>query len=221
MVRPYFSAGRLWFAGKPYALMLALGLCACILAANPSSTHERGNAQAPPAALKVSIACDVDRGCGGGVSSHVIRQDAEAQLRGAGVTVSNIHNAELAIDVYCAAISPGSRGSAVVIRQCLNFSELTPSTHGGATFTSSWRKCESFTCRGAKCESLSRSGLHALVDTFLKDTQERFQPTLQRIVLPVEAPHPVDGRIAFYSLYIMTCVTVLVYWQCRYLRHRL
>lgn len=119
----------------------------------------------------------------------------------------------------------------MVLQECVGFSELAPSNYGKAMFATTWRKCQSFTCRGAGCEPLVRSGLYTIIDTFFSDFQQRnFRKDLpipqigsqpQAIVTPAEAPQPVDGSSAFYLLYITTCVTVLVYWQCREYRHRL
>jgi hypothetical protein len=175
----------------------------------------------------------VAQGCGATIPPSAIQHDAESQLRGVGVTVSNIHNAQLATDVYCAAITPGSRSTAVVVQECLGFSELVPapSNHGRATFATTFRDCQSFKCRGAQCEPLARSRLHTLINSFLSDFQQRnsrnaypasqIQPQPQANVIPGEASGRVAGSSVFYLLYIMTCVTVLVYWQYREHQYRL
>jgi hypothetical protein len=220
------------FSSKPCAL--GLGLCLCILPVHTSFGQERGKPLIPLAApLRMSVASDVAQDCGVTIPPSVIQQDAEAQLRDVGVTVSNIHNAQLAIDVYCAAVTPGSRSTTVVVQECLGFSELIParSNHGRAMFATKWRNCQSFRCGGAKCESLVRSGLHTLINTALIDFQERnsrndlpipqIRPQPQASVIPGEAPRRGVGRSVFYLLYIVTCVTVLVYWQCREHQYRL
>jgi hypothetical protein len=121
------------------------------------------------------VASSVAQGCGATIPPSVIQQDAEAQLRGVGIIVSSIHNAQLAIDVYCAPVTPGSRSTAVVIRECLDFSEVVPApaNHGRPMSATTFRNCQSLVCRGAKCEPLVRSGLHTLLNPFLKDLQDR------------------------------------------------
>src|SRR5258708_5661916 len=222
------------FGSKPCALVLGLRLWLCILPVQTSFGQERAKSLIPLAApVRMSVAFNVAQGCGATIPPSAIQQGAEAQLHGLGVTVSNIHNAQLAIDVYCAAITPGSRSTAVVVQECIGFSELVPapSNHGRAMFATTFRDCQSFRCRGAKCEPLARSGLHTLINTFLRDFQEpnsrnnfpilQTRPQPQASVIPGEVPQRVLGRSVFYLLYIMTCVTVLVYWRCRERQYRL
>jgi hypothetical protein len=186
---------------KLRVMALELGLSLCILPLHTSFGQERGQPLIPLATpFRISVASNVDERCVGTIRPSVIQQDAEAQLRGVGVTVLGIHNAQLAIDVYCAPVTPGSRKTAVVVRECIDFSEVVPATanHGRAMSATTFRNCQSLVCRGANCESLVGSGLHTLLNPFLKDLQDR-----------------IEGRSVFYLLYIMTCVTVLLYWQCR------
>jgi hypothetical protein len=213
---------------KPRVMALGLGLSLCILPLHTSFGQERSQPLIPLSTpFRISVGSNVAQGCGGTIPPSVIQQDAEAQLRGAGITVSSIHNAQLAIDVYCAPVNPGSRRTVVVIQECLGFSELVPapSNHGRAISTTTFRNCQSLTCRGAKCEPLVRSGLQPLMNPFLKDLQGRnsrndgpvgqIQPQPQTGVIPKEAPQRIERRSLFYLLYIMACFTVLVYWQCR------
>ena len=179
------------------------------------------------------MAFNVAQSCGAAIPPSAVQQDAEAQLRGVGVTVSNIHNAQLAADIYCAAIAPGSRSTAVVVQECLGFNELAPapSNHGRARFATTFRDCQSFKCRGAQCEPLARSRLHTLINAFLSDFEQRnsrnaspapqIEPQRQADVIPGEASSRIAGRSIFYLLYIMTCVTVLAYWQLRGHHYRL
>jgi hypothetical protein len=226
------------FGSKPYVMVLGLGLCT--LPVHDASGQERGKLLAPIAAQpRISVASSVAQGCGATIPPSVIQQDAEAQLRGVGITVSSIHNAQLAIDVYCAPVTPGSRKTAVVIRECLDFSEVVPApaNHARPTSATTFRNCQSLVCRGAKCEPLVRSGLHTLINPFLRDFRDRnsrndspiaqIRPQPQASVIPREAPPRIEGQSAFYVLYvfyllyIMTCVTVFVYWQCRGHQYRL
>jgi hypothetical protein len=222
------------FAATPCILVLGVALCHCMLLVQTSFGQERGKTPLPlTAPLRMSVAFNVAPGCGATIPPSAIQQDAEAQLRGVGVTVSNIHNAQLATDVYCAAITPGSRNTAVVVQECLGFSELhpAPSNRGRAMFATTFRDCQSFKCRGAQCEPLARSRLHTLINTFLSDYKDRnsrdafpapqILPQPEVSVLPGEASGRVAGSSVFYLLYIMTCVTVLVYWQYREHQYRL
>ena len=120
----------------------------------------------------------------------------------------------------------------MVIRECLDFSEVVPApaNHGRPMSATTFRNCQSLMCRGAKCEPLVRSGLHTLLNPFLKDLQDRnsrndrpiaqIEPQPQTGVIPGKLLSASRDRAllsaeVFYLLYIMTCVTVLVYWQCR------
>src|SRR5262245_11566139 len=118
---------------KPRAMVLELGLSLCILPLHTSFGQEHGQPLISLAApFGISVASSVDQRCVGTIRPSVVQQDAEAQLRGVGVTVLGIHNAQLAIEVYCAPVTPGSRKTAVVIRECLDFSEVVPApaNHG-------------------------------------------------------------------------------------------
>ena len=214
--------------GKPRVMALGLGFALCILPLHSSFGQEHGQPLIPIAApFRISVAANVDQRCVGTIRPSVVQQDAETQLRGVGLTMSSIHNGQLAIDIYCAPVTPGSRKTAVVVRECLDFSELVPApaNPGRPMSATTFRNCQSLVCRGAKCESLVGSGLHTLLNPFLKDLQDRnsrndgpiaqIQPRPQTGVIPRDAPRRIEGRSVFYLLYIMTCVTVLIYWQCR------
>jgi hypothetical protein len=218
---------------RVHGLVLGLSLCLYILPLPTSFGQERAKPPIPLAArLRMSVASSVAQGCGATISQSVIQQDAEAQLRGLGVTVSNIHNAQLAIDAYCAAVTPGSRTTAVVVRECLGFSELVPASpnHRRPMFATTSRNCQSFTCKGAKCEPLVHSGLHTLLTLFLRDLRDRtsrndlpipqIQPQSEVIVITGKAPQRVVDHSVFYLLYILTCVTLLFYWRCRRYQYR-
>src|SRR5260370_5894565 len=155
--------------GKPRVTALGLGLSLCILPLHTSFGQERAQPLIPLAApFRISVGSNVAQGCGGTIRPSVIQQDAEAQLRGAGITVSSIHNAQLAIDVYCAPVNPGSRRTAVVIREGLGLSEFVPapSNHARTISTNTFRNCQSFTCSGAKCHPLMRSRPQPLPNPF-------------------------------------------------------
>ena len=218
---------------KPSVMALGLGLSLCILPLHTSFGQERGEPRIPLAApFRIPVASNVDQRCVGTILPSVVQQDAEAQLRGAGVTVSSIHNAQLAVEVYCSPVTPGSQKTAVVIRECLDFSEVVPApaNHGRPMSATTFRNCQSLVCRGAKCEPLVRSGLRTLLNPFLKDLQDRnsrndssiaqIQPQPKTGVIPREAPQRIEERSVFYLLYISTSVTVLLYWQFRKHQYR-
>ena len=222
---------------KPRVMALGLGISLCILPLHTSFGQERGQPLIPLAApFRIPVASNVDQRCVGTIRPSVVQQDAEAQLRGAGVTVSSIHNAQLAIEIYCAPVTPGSRKTSVVIRECLDFSEVVPApaNHGRPTSATTFRNCQSLMCRGAKCEPLVRSGLHTLMNPLLKDLQARNDPAIAQIgpqpqagVIAREAPQRIEGQSAFYVLYIfyllyiMTCVTVLISLPSGYKSNRI
>lgn len=215
-------------------------LCVSVLALGHSVFHipaalgqEPGKTSLPlTAPLRISVASSVARGCGNKIVPEALQQNAEGQLRGVGVAVSSIHNAQLVIDVDCVAVAPRARRAGVAVHQCLGFSELvsTPSNNGKAMLASTWRKCQSYPCTG-NCEPLVRSGQQTLMTAFLSDFQERIPRNLP--ALPQPSPKPAQnspakhspnaiyaapanaGRTVFYFLYIMACFSVMCYWQCR------
>src|SRR5260370_10420502 len=113
------------FGSKRCALVLGLRLWLCILPVQTSFGQERAKSLIPLAApVRMSVAFNVAQGCGATIPPSAIQQGAEAQLRGLGVTVSNIHTAQLAIDVYCAAITPRSLSPPFVVHYVYSISDL-------------------------------------------------------------------------------------------------
>jgi hypothetical protein len=220
---------------KPYLVPVGLGLCltSVRLILVPTSFGQEGDKPLIPGAVPVamSVASNIGRGCGDLVPPSVLQQDVEARLRGLGVTISSVHSAQLAVDVDCVGVGPGTRMSGVAVHQCLGLSEVVsvPSNDGRAMLATTWRQCQSYTCAGAKCKPLARTGLQTLIDSCLGDFQERHlarqggQPphaAKRAAVATVSSAYPetsprMVGRVLFYSLYIMVCVSVMVYWQCR------
>src|SRR6516164_4276329 len=83
-----------------FVLILGLGLC--LFRVPPVSGQSTGS---PLASLRVLVTSNVARGCGGSLSS-AIQEAAAVRLTYVGMTVSNIHNARLSLDLDCAAIAP-------------------------------------------------------------------------------------------------------------------
>jgi hypothetical protein len=174
----------------------------------------------------MAVATKIASTCRDAVAASAISQDAVAQLQSAGVPVSDIHNAELTVDVDCLPLAR-PHGASSAVHQCLGFSEMVaPASNGGrAMLATTWRQCQSYTCSRANCESLLRPGLRTLVDAFLVDSQQRGlslaahaapAAPLSVSINPIErASQRVGGPVIFYSLYLLMCFLVLLYWQMR------
>ncbi len=199
---------------------IALGFAICLapmrvcLAQAPSTPVEWSN-------YRVSVTSKIAGDCRNAVSQSGVTQDAEARLRSAGIAVADVFNAQLAIDLDCVAVSSDPGVNPVAGYECLTFSEMVsvPSTDS-STLASTWRQCQPFKCGRAGCASAARSGLQSMFDGFVKDLWERSARASQALSKPESIPVPKlpDRRLAgaiFYSLYIMACLTLLVYWRFR------
>ena len=119
------------------------------------------------------------------------------------------------------------------------------STQSGAMVATTWRKCQSNRCVGPNCEDLVRSGLHSQLIELLSSFQKhdslsalappQTKPQQQAGVTVEEAARhvklrpfsasystgyaPIPRRMlirnAFYLLYVMNCLGLMVYWQFR------
>jgi len=177
---------------------------------------------------------NVARGCGESITPAAIQQEAAARLRVAGVTVSNIHNAQLTDEVDCVAVTPSVRTSALAVHQCLSFSEVvSASSTNRAMLATTWHNCESYMCAGARCERQAQASLGNLIDAFFKDYSDRFSrsaapavpalpgaegprpPAVAYLASAVTAPEYFVHRVVFFSLYIALCLSILVRWQIR------
>jgi len=192
------------------------------------------------ATLRVSVVANVGRACGAAVSSSAVQRIAADRLSGAGITVSNIHNSQLEMDLDCVTRTPSPRNRGIAVNVCLTFSEplSTVSGNGKTILGSTWKSCQSFACTRAKCDAaLTREDL--LLDALLGDFQERdaagripepmphpptaglapprtpAAATAPRVYSYVPAPDHTRGRQLFYATYIMTCLSLFVYWQFR------
>jgi hypothetical protein len=228
-------------AARVLGFVLILDLSVCICPVQSASGQSSGNALA---SLRVSVASNVGRGCGEGIVPTAVREAAAARLAYVGITVSNIHNARLSMDLDCVAPPPARRNKAMAVQECLTFSEFVsaPSNEARPMLTSTWRRCRSYTC-DLKCEVSKRYGAQ-LMGEFLGDLWER-NPTDRmspqqsrsesenraaaqqsissqstRVMassnpLQDTSPPGITARIVIFGGYILTCISVLVYWQFR------
>jgi len=190
--------------------------------------------------LRIAVGVHAISACGDSLAPAAVRDSAAARLTAAGITVSNIHTGRLDIDFDCVGVAPNVRSSAMVVHQCLSYSELVsaPSNANKSILAATWRQCESYTCSRSNCTASARySG--QLLDAFLSqlpeqtalDTAPHPAPPVPKPVQPpakVLAPRhsatalipPVPHRSGpagslVYAGIIMNCLCVLVYWQIR------
>lgn len=171
----------------------------------PALTHAANS-------LRVSFAPTVTPACGPWVDSEDIRQAATGRLRAAGITVSTIHTAVLALDLTCVTVAPDAHRNTLAVDECLTFSEFVaaPSKQNRATLAPTWRQCQSYTCKRSNCEPVTASS-NQLIDQFVGEIRERaaIPP-----VTTASASASVDiayTRLVFFGAYILTCLTLLVY----------
>jgi len=211
---------------------LAVGAVIC-LAVTHSAVAQNSTAQP----LRLAVASEFGKACGGAFAPSATRQQIENRLRGAGLTVSNVHTELLSIDVDCVALGSGARTGSTAVHGCLGFSELVSTTSHtrGAALAGTWRKCQSFVCTRGNCDPPLRAGVNGLVNEFLAafETRVRAVPNSpDPAPVPVPAPAPVSvpavayamaqvtvvssrGLLLFYSVYILACMSVLLYWHFR------
>jgi hypothetical protein len=153
-----------------YGFVLILGLGVCIFLLPSASGQSSGK---PLASLRFLVTSNVGRGCGGGILPSAIREAAVARLAYVGITMSNIHNARLSLELECMAIAP-IRNKTIAVQECLTFSEFvsTPSNEVRPMFTSTWRRCRSYTC-DRKCETAPEHYEARLMGDFLGDLWKR------------------------------------------------
>jgi hypothetical protein len=176
--------------------------------------------------LRVQVVSKVTRGCGAIIQPAGMQSHAEGLLKPAGITVSNIYNSQLAVNTDCVPLRLETDTPGMAVSQCLTFLEVgAPSAAERRTgLTTKWRKCESLKCSRSKCEALVHSRLDILVNMFLAEVRMPMQAPLASVIAPPIKPspsHPVRvspprvlGTI-FYSLHILFCLVVFLYWQLR------
>lgn len=224
---------RKLFAG---ALGLAISGSVCVGQQRPISA----TISAP---LRISVASNVDQGCRNGILAATMQDNTEARLRAAGIAVSQIHNAQLTVDIDCVAVGHSQR-SAAAIHQCLSLAEVMAASAdpGRTALATTWRNCQSYTCSGAACQLSARSRMNVLMDLFLDYFHDRFRkrdataavtPNRQSVhptgtpsrssvssgrppeFSDIPKPAGPRGKVIFYSIYMMACFSVLLYWQFR------
>jgi hypothetical protein len=166
------------------------------------------------------VSSGIGRGCGGGIAPTKLQDAATARLAYVGITVSNVHNATLSMDLDCRPVTPGGNPLRAV-EECLTFSEFVsaPSKDGKPTLASTWHKCRSYSC-DRKCEE-SKHYTAQLVGEFLGDLWERspVSPNPAPVMAPSTAAQEkgpgTTVRVAIFGGYILNCISVLVYWQLR------
>jgi hypothetical protein len=230
-------------AARVCGFVLVLGLGVCVFLARSAAGQDAGKAPAPlrasvasnvgrgcggsvaPAAIQEAVAA---RLTAGGI---VVSKVHNAKL-------------SLDVDCAAPAPNSHKRTMAVQECLTLFELASAPSKEGKATLASTWRKCQSYTCNRPKCEVSERYGAQ-LMEEFLNDfrerssgdqvsrAQSRSQPNsgvaaVQSISAAQAAPRvgpcsfqhstdtPVDTvRVVIYAAYILTCISVFVYWQFR------
>ena len=123
------------------------------------------------------------------------------------------------MDLDCVGLEGGARATAIAVHQCLAFSEvLSTARKDKPILASTWRNCRSYTCRGGKCDSEASSAAGALIGAFLNELQHRTQAEATLFVPVIEYIPPPRRNVEqfiFYTVFIMACLSVLVYWQWR------
>lgn len=201
---------------------------ALLLALYAGSAQDRRPARPPSPAtesLRFSIASRVATTCGSVFSPSVIRGYVDARVRRAGITVSSVHTSQLAAETDCVPRGPRAGDSGIAVEQCLGYSELVsaPAPKTGVGLANTWRKCQSFVCASGRCESSMRAGLNVLMNSFFADF-EKTRAASALTVRPIEVHAPASAQntgatiratAAFYFLYILACIILLLYWQFR------
>ena len=178
----------------------------------------------------MSAALQIAPACGANFPSAVLQQDMEDQLRDGSIAVSHVHIAGLATDIGCQAA--GAR--ALSVQQCLSLSQgvFDASAANGQHFATTWRNCQSYTCR-QYCVEIARSTQRTLIRQLIpiiraliaKSQATVSHPALElhradvaaiRVAYPAASKPMLKPNVIFYSLYILTCMALLLRWQwCR------
>ena len=217
-------------------VFLAVGAVIC-LAVTHSAVAQNSPSASAAQPLRLAVASEFGKACGGAFAPSATRQQIENRLRSAGLTVSNVHTELLSIDVDCVALGSGARTGSTAVHECLEFSELvsTASHTRGAALASTWRKCQSFVCSRGNCDPPLRAGVNGLLNEFLGTINRRIRavpasPVAAPVPVPVQVRAPVPtvayamaqvtvvssrGLLLFYSVYILACMSVLLYWHFR------
>ena len=218
---------------------LIFGIGLCLFPA--SFGQETGKVLIPLVhSVAISVTSHINETCGNTITGSTFREDATALLVRAGFIVSNVHNAVVSIDTDCVAIPHSNRSSVMTVNQCLSLSETAPDRSNGKSAVPStiWRECKASRCIGLNCQELAQSGLHDLLLQLWSGFQENDAQkdsvaltttdplvirrglerapasSVQSIAYMSESKRAAVRKV-FYSLYLMNCLTLLVYWQFR------
>jgi hypothetical protein len=139
------------------------------------------------ASLTLAVSAKAGQGCGKGFPAGRVQQDLEERLRAAGLTVSRVHSATLAMDLDCTP-TPALGSGALSVHQCLGLSQVVPhaSHANGMSLATTWRQCSAYQCSTAKCESALFAAQRGLVDAFtgylreVKSSRETTAPAVQQ-----------------------------------------
>jgi hypothetical protein len=168
--------------------------------------------------LRVSVVSKVATGCSQRVKEEAVQDLARSRLQGAGIVVSSVHDATLAIETDCVPVREKGR-QRLAVQECVSFSELVNPANGGRpALAERWRQCEAYTCDREKCEA-ARPYEEASVDDFLNYYQERTAAAQRALEAAAaagkrRAPDP-RARVYYFGAYVMCCLSVLVFWQFR------
>ena len=199
-------------------LLPAIGMC--LFAAPSVSGQQTGEVpRLPLAPLRLAAISQTSEACGSAVSAAAVQKNFEGRLRSAGITVSAIHNAQIAMSLDCLALQDSAGAAAVAVHQCLAYSEVVSvAREGKPILASTWQNCQSYTCRTGKCDSQTSSATGTLMNAFLTELQQRTQAEATQFV-PVLTYNPPPRRnviqFLFYTVFMMACLSVLFYWQWR------
>jgi len=177
------------------------------------------------AASRLSVTSAVGKACGQSLPAAALQQDLEAQLHGAGIATSRVHNAGLSADFECVPVESNAAAGSLAVHQCLSLAQVVsvPATSSGMKLATTWRNCQQYTCRGSSCATFARTGQRSLFDEFLtayrdlNATREAPPSPVQTASIGptfhVEVSRPVYVfSLVFYLVYILTCLMLLVRW---------
>jgi hypothetical protein len=199
------------------SLLLAIGLyfLAVPLAVGQDAAKLPTLSLAP---FRLSAVSQTSEGCGSLITAPAVQQNLEGQLRSVGINLSAIYNAQISTDLDCMAMEDGTR-AAIAVHQCLAFSEVvSASRQDKPILASTWRKCQSYTCRSGNCDSQASATTGTLLGAFLVEFQRRTQAEATQFVPAITYNPPPKRNVVqfvFYTGFIMACLSVLFYGQWR------
>jgi hypothetical protein len=195
--------------------------------------------------LTIAVTSDIAHSCGNTIPEPNIQQDVASQLRLANISIAKIHNAELSTEVDCTPARARSLRAREAVHYCVGLSQVIalPAAPRRHTLATTWRQCGSTTCTRGKCDALLRAEVRNLVTAFItylhatgNSASSGPGPRLPQGTAgpagePTQAyasnnnsdashqladfPVPMTRSTVIYSLYILTCLGVLLQWEFR------